>query len=72
MHSQCHYPYLTKRHGRHVCAGADEGDRGFGGGGDRGRGSFNHSSYDDSDPFTTNLYVGNIHPEVSLTALTHI
>lgn len=38
------------------------------GGGERereGRGGGNYGSYDDSDPFTTNLYVGNIHPEVS-------
>lgn len=51
-----------------VSAAAEEGDggRGYGdrgGGGGRGRGDF---SYDDSDPFTTNLYVGNIHPEVRM------
>jgi hypothetical protein len=50
-------------------AAAEDGDWGRGGygggdrGGGRGRGEF---SYDDSDPFTTNLYVGNIHPEVGV------
>jgi hypothetical protein len=40
----------------------DRGDRGggFGGGWPPG-------SHDDSDPFSTNLYVGNIHPEVGLS-----
>jgi hypothetical protein len=50
-----------------VAAAAEDGDRGGGfggGGGDRDRGNF--GSYDESDPFTTNLYVGNIHPEVCI------
>lgn len=33
--------------------------------GDRSRGGRGEFSYDESDPFTTNLYVGNIHPDVS-------
>jgi hypothetical protein len=46
--------------------GGDRGSRG-----DRGdRGGFGGmwppGSHDDSDPFSTNLYVGNIHPEVGL------
>ncbi|KAF8062719.1 RRC1 [Scenedesmus sp. PABB004] len=36
-----------------------------GGGGDRGGWGGGGGSYDDSDPYTTNLYVGNIHPEVN-------
>jgi len=48
----------------HVCA-ADGDGGGYGGDRDRdGRGG-NFGSYDEGDPFTTNLYVGNIHPEVS-------
>jgi hypothetical protein len=39
---------------------AEDEDRG-----DRSRGGRGEFSYDESDPYTTNLYVGNIHPEVS-------
>lgn len=47
-----------------LAAAAEDMDRGGGfGGGDRDRGNF--GGYDESDPFTTNLYVGNIHPDVS-------
>jgi hypothetical protein len=54
-------PELTRNSSDDYRSADDRGGRG-------GRGDFGMfgppGSHDDSDPFTTNLYVGNIHPEV--------